>query len=94
VRSHAKSGADFAGNQGTGAGTESPGDAGSAEPEAGKPEGYAPAGAQARAGRSKWDEFEDMKREVAELKAGFAALKSENAALKALLEKMQSELGG
>jgi uncharacterized protein YceH (UPF0502 family) len=93
VRAHADA-AGSDGDYGTAPGTGSPEDAGSAAPPAGKPASYVPSGSQAQAGRSKWDEFEDMKRDVAELKAGFTALKAENAGLKALLEKMQSELGG
>ena len=38
-------------------------------------------------GRSKWDEFEDLKGEVERLKADYAALKE-------MVEKIKSELGG
>jgi hypothetical protein len=91
VRAHAET-SDSAGGHGASQGTGSPEDTVGAEPPAGKPGGYVASGSQA--GRSKWDEFEDMKRDVAELKTGFAALQAGNAALKALVEKMQSELGG
>lgn len=46
----------------------------------------APAGGTAT-GRSKWDEFEELKGEVAELKALYAALREE-------MGKIRSELGG
>jgi uncharacterized protein len=42
---------------------------------------------QGAAGRSKWDEFEDLKKEVAELRTAYAALKE-------TVEKIKSELGG
>jgi uncharacterized protein len=59
-------------------GESSPGAAGSAGSPAGQ--------GSNQGGRSKWDEFEELKTEVAELRAQYAALKE-------TVERMRSELG-
>ncbi|MDB5105634.1 MAG: Protein of unknown function YceH [Fibrobacteres bacterium] len=61
------------------------GGAGAMEAE-GSQEGAGALKPQAGAARSKWDEFEELKREVEELKAGYAALKE-------TVERIKSELG-